>query len=326
MTRIQERLVADYDRSPGVGGWSTPTRVALLYVILGLVTLFLSDVVLVFFIDRPALLRQLQAVKGGAEVVLTACFIFVVMRWHENTLRERIESDRAHIQELSVLHRVFRHNIRNKVNVVLGHANRVRQTVQDDALRTSLETIVDHASEIAATADDAVAVEKISETWDETVQMDLVGVVTEVVADYEAPTGVEIDVSGPDEAWVSAPLHLRTAIEELLDNAVTHNDADVCRVWVRIRPPGGTQARTELTIADDGPGMPAGVQSILESQEVNAKRHLTTFGLWKAYWITTRAGGTFSIEERDPRGCRIRLSVEPTTAPRRQMTTPEWRA
>lgn len=290
---------------------ATPAIVAALYLGLGIGALFLSDVVFVALIDDPAVVRQIQAFKGGLEIVLTAGFIYVAMARHERSLRSSVAVNRERAQELAVLHRVFRHNLRNKLNIIFGHARQAKAEVKDETLRVRLETVIDQLGTIYKTTERAVQIEQLSFSDADPEPVEVVAIVEELVAEFETTTDAEFELSVPTTAWVWTLPYLRLALDELLDNAVTHNDAPQCRVHVTVDTESPDGPRTRITIADNGPGMPSGTQEKLDSIEVNPNNHLTTFGLWTAYWIVSRSGGEFEIEANEPRGCRIHLSFDP---------------
>lgn len=289
---------------------STPAFVAAIYLCLGVGALFLSDVVLVTLIDNFTVVQQLQALKGVVEIVLTTAFIYIAMARHERSLRSSIAVNREQAQELAVLHRVFRHNLRNKLNVVFGHARQAKAEVTDDRLRVRLETVIDQLGSIYDTSEQAVKIEQLSFSNADPEPVEVVALVEELVAEYETTTDATFELSAPATAWVRSFPQLRVALNELLDNAVSHTNAPQCRVSVTVSTDSSDRPMTRISIADNGPGIQAGTQEILESIEVDPSNHLTTFGLWTAYWIVTRSGGEFDIEANEPRGSRIVLSFD----------------
>ena len=62
----------------------------------------------------------------------------------------------------------------------------------------------------------------------------------------------DIEVSAPEAAPVIAHPRLPTAFEELLENAVEHNDRDRLAVTARIDPATGPDDATRIETADTG--------------------------------------------------------------------------
>jgi signal transduction histidine kinase len=256
-----------------------------------------------------------QALKGFVEIVLTTAFIYIAMARHEQSLRKSVAVNRERAQELAVLHRVFRHNLRNKLNIVFGHTRQAKAEVADDNLRARLETVINQLGSIYETSEQAVKIEQLSFSNIETEPVEVVAVVEDLVAEYKTATDATYEVTAPDTAWVWSFPQLRLALTELFDNAVTHNDTSQCKVSVTIDTKSSNRPITRVSIADNGPGIPSGTQEKLESIDVDPNNHLTTFGLWTAYWIVTRSGGEFDIEANEPRGSRIVLSFETASPP-----------
>jgi signal transduction histidine kinase len=284
-----------------------PTQAALLYLVLGTFSLFLSDVLLVEALgDRP-LLSQIQALKGGIEVLLTAGFIFVMMRYSRSKLEESLSQAREREQELAVLHRVFRHNLRNSLNVILGYTRQARLRTDDPEQRAALETASANVREVHHLVEQVVRIQKLANSETDRVDVDIVPVVRSLVEDYRRETGAHVDVSLPETALARTHSGIELAIDELIDNAVAHSDVSPPTVRIEVEPAGTSPSRVRIVISDDGPGMPPETQRILESTDVEDSHHLATLGLWTAYWVVTRSGGSFDIENTDPRGCRISI-------------------
>ncbi|MFB6271068.1 MAG: PAS domain-containing protein, partial [Halobacterium sp.] len=79
--------------------------------------------------------------------------------WVSRDVTDREERD----QRLRVLNRVLRHNVRNSLNVVLGHANRLDEEVEDS---DDAERIVDAAEELLAVSEKARVVERVLDSDD----------------------------------------------------------------------------------------------------------------------------------------------------------------
>ncbi|MFB6132899.1 MAG: sensor histidine kinase [Halanaeroarchaeum sp.] len=96
----------------------------------------------------------------------------------------------------------------------------------------------------------------------------------------------------------------RTAIAELLDNAVEHNDRPHPSVDVGMDV---TDDSVAVMVADDGPGIPEHERAVLREGEETPLVHGSGLGLWLVYWIVTMNGGRLEIEDNEPRGTVVRL-------------------
>jgi len=192
-------------------------------------------------------------------------------------------------QRLAVLNRVLRHNLRNKIEVVRSHAEALRD--REDGT---------HADAILATADEIADLGYSARTIDQFVsasgnhsQVDLAGVVREVVSETEQ-NAVSVSVTAPETATVEANrAAVHAALEEAVENAVTYADA---RVAITVEPhPAGY----EIRIADDGPGIPAGELASLEAGTETALQHGSGLGLWQLKWAVRTIDGDLSFDTAD---------------------------
>lgn len=211
-------------------------------------------------------------------------------------------------QRLSVLDRVLRHNLRNKMNVIVGRV--------DDILTGGSGTDpVENAREIRRVAEDLLTLGEEARRFQDVLDADAertavhdvttitATVVDEVAADHPEAT-IEADL--PDSAPVRASGVVELAIEEAVENAVVHNDRDEPTVEVEgsVEPDG-----VELLVRDDGPGIPAEEVAVIENGTETALDHGSGLGLWLVYWTVTKYGGEVSFEsaENGGQGTTVRL-------------------
>lgn len=123
----------------------------------------------------------------------------------------------------------------------------------------------------------------------------------------------DIDIAAglPDEQCVIGTAKLDTVFDQLLENAVTHNDADEPWVGVEIQSPTDTDEFVTVVVADNGPGIPEHEREVLTAAEETPLQHSNGMGLWVVNWIVTRSGGHIEVTDREPRGSRIKLHLRP---------------
>lgn len=292
----------------------TPLQIVGIYLVVGFVALYGSDVLLVRWVEDAATLSRLQTIKGGVEVLGTGGLIYILARRSRRSLRATNERLERQQEELQVLHRVLRHNLRNDVNLVAGYVDRLIDEVDSDRHRAWCEELRAVADRIAHYAEQTQKINRV--TTDDTIKtIDLVAVVERVIdTNPEVSRAVIDDASLPDTAPVRAHPMLATAIDELLTNAVQHGDRDAPEVTVAIDPEAGPRHRTELVVSDDGPGVPDHVRRIVQQRGENQLVHLDGLGLWLVSWVVLVSDGRLDIEDRDPRGTHVRLSLPKATA------------
>ena len=285
----------------------TPGRIAVVYLLFGFVGLYVSDVVFARAFAEP-LRSQVQAAKGAIEILVTGGFIFAISVASRRQLKRTNEQLERRNEELHVLHRVLRHNLRNDLNVIEGHAEYVEATLDSDDLADTCGTITRKAEAILSYIERAGQIRRLSESQSvET--FDLARIVPMIADSHELLTdAVDLTVDSPDSAPVTANHMLSAAIEELLTNAVTHTDSDTPTVSIRVSTANAPRGMTAIEVADDGPGIPLDVRRIIESDEHDQLAHLSGLGLWFVRWTVTDAGGSLSFDV-DPDGTTVRVLV-----------------
>ncbi|MFW6321604.1 MAG: ATP-binding protein [Halohasta sp.] len=202
--------------------------------------------------------------------------------------------------QLKVLHRLLRHNLRNDLNVIEGFAEILTRRIDDAQNREYAARIRDNATRLSELSETANTIESVAghRALDRRpIELgEMVRTVVDASADqYEA---AEFTVGELPPATVAAGLHLETAIGELIENAIEHNDADVPRVSVGVGVDGGTAT---LTVSDNGPGIPPDEWAVVTGDtEISQLEHGSGLGLWLVRWVTEGYGGELSYHDRDP--------------------------
>ncbi|MFW6153336.1 MAG: PAS domain-containing protein, partial [Halobacteriota archaeon] len=203
-------------------------------------------------------------------------------------------------QQLAVLDRVLRHNLRNDMNAILGHAELIEEGKVDDP--------AGHAAHIRHVADGLLSFsEKERALADLIVEPNgtrqrplaqLVRPPLDIIR--EAYPDATITVASLPSVDVTALETLEVAVRELVENAIEHCDRPEPRVTIDTTVEGDI---VELRIADNGPGIPAHERDIIESEgETDPLVHGSGMGLWLVKWIVQRSGGRLRFYENEPRG------------------------
>ena len=213
-----------------------------------------------------------------------------------------ITDEQTREQRLTVLNRVLRHNVRNKLDVIMAHA----EAIDDDE---HSQTIRETATELVGrTQKTRHAEDSMTDSTDTPETVDVTAVARDVAQTvrHEHPTS-EISVTSPDELVVTTHRTVLTRVlEELVDNAITHNDASVPQIEITVR--GGDTA-VELSVADNGPGIPEREQQILADGTETQAEHRLGIGLWFVNWAVLRLGGKLEFGENDPTGSVVTVHL-----------------
>lgn len=213
---------------------------------------------------------------------------------------QEVTREREREQRLDVLNRVIRHNLRNEMTVVMGHAEQVADRTDDPELATLAETITDSAERLLATGNKAREFERVRGMQDGLRSVDVTALVADAAADLEAEfpaATVEVESQpGVRTSRTTDPHVLLLVVASLIENAVTHNDTDSPRVRITL---SGAEDGPEIRISDNGPGIDAGELAPIQNGVETELQHSTGIGLWVASWGVAMLGGELEFTETD---------------------------
>jgi PAS domain S-box-containing protein len=219
-------------------------------------------------------------------------------------------------KQLEVLDRILRHNLRNDLNVIHARATMLEEKARDD-LQPHAIAILSKSRELIRTANKEREIVQLltgprcqREQHISAVARNAVDRVGQTYPDAELTTDIQDDVH-----WAASP-KLNRAIEELLVNAIVHNDTEQPTVKLSVDT---YPNRVEVMVADDGPGIPGSETAILEAPDsLDPLFHGSGLGLWLVYWIAKRSQGTVTFAENEPRGSVVTLRItDSDTGPER---------
>lgn len=211
---------------------------------------------------------------------------------------------RRHRQRLAVLHRVLRHNLRNEMTVIRGHAERLGSGGADGDTIDHAAVIEERAAHLLGIGEKAAEFERLAARDDGTaVRLD--AAITDAVrsARHEHP-GTTFEVGDLPPAACGAPIE--TTVRNLIENAAEHNTASDPAVTVGATIEDGT---ARITVADNGPGIPSVELEVLETDSETPLRHGSGIGLWIVNWTVEILGGTVEFAENDPTGSVVVVRV-----------------
>ncbi|GAA0505676.1 PAS domain S-box-containing protein [Halorubrum aquaticum] len=218
-------------------------------------------------------------------------------------------------QELEILNRLVRHDIRNDLAVVLGWIEILEDHVDDEG-RGYLEKVLhsgEHVIELTEIARDYV--EMTVSNGDLAVEPTPLSSVlaTEVALREESFPDAEFVVHDPlPEVDVAANGMLGSVFRNLLNNAVQHNDKDVPVVEVSCE---SRDEDVEVRIADNGPGIPDDRKNeVFGKGERDFDSPGTGIGLYLVYTLVTQYGGEVWAEDDDPTGTVFVVRLPKATA------------
>ncbi len=280
-----------------VGGWCT----------LGAALLALGGVLVILYQQEYGVVmdEKVFVVINGASGGAFVGFLVGVYN-----IRQRQAQTRADqlARQLTVLNRVLRHDIRNTANIIQANAELLTDEPGDTA--TKVDTIKQQATDLVTLGKRAKNIEQVLiEQGENHERVDIASRVRtccdRIRRDYPV---AEIETSLPSTLPVITHQLIDSALMNVIENAVEHNDKRVPHVTIEstVVSRDGTDY-VELEIADNGPGIADYETSVLERGYETDLEHTSGLGLWLVSWIVTNADGHIRFEENEPEGSIVCL-------------------
>jgi PAS domain S-box-containing protein len=212
-------------------------------------------------------------------------------------------------QRLAVLERVLRHNLKNKMSVVLGRTDALADT---DGLDAEAR---EHVTAIANVAETLLGISQEAREFRDVITLkeneprtcDVVAIVADIVDNKRhAFPDTRIALDAPESALVSTRGRLHVAVDELIENAIDHSDRDRPTVEVTVRI---ADDAVTVAVADDGPGIPAMERDVIAASTERPLEHGSGLGLWLVTWTVEQSGGRIDIRDNEPRGTVVTLTL-----------------
>jgi PAS domain S-box-containing protein len=219
-------------------------------------------------------------------------------------------SRREREQRLEVLNRVLRHNVRNDLNVILSSAQHAVELTDDEDVAVTVQRVVDVGGSLVALSEKARDIERVIEGRHPLRMLDVVDLVTrEVERVRDAHPSATVEIEAPDRETAYAIDGLETAVENLLVNAVEHHpdDPHVVVTVATVREDGDRWV--EITVADDGPGIPYQEREAVLAGDESDLHHGSGLGLWLVNWIVERSNGRLRFDESDLGGAAVTIRL-----------------
>jgi PAS domain S-box-containing protein len=213
-------------------------------------------------------------------------------------------------RQLRVIDNILRHNLRNSLTVIRSQAERLERSVDD--VPPEVDAILAEADKLETTGEKSRAITKVLSDEPRVKRIGLAASVRSIAQSVrEDHPEAHIDVTAPEHAVVSATYNLDRAIEELVRNAIVHNESESPSVAVRVEEGADT---VHVHFEDDGPGISEMDREVLETgRAIEDLYHGSGLGLWLVYWIVSRSNGSISVEESGSAGTAITVTLHRDT-------------
>ena len=271
----------------------SPRAVAGLYLVFGGACVLLVDVTVGTMADSAAPFSPVRMASGLALVGASSLFLYGAVGHHCRRAVSANEQLETSNQQLQVLSRVFRHNVRNDLNVVQGYTDLLERRLEDERSRECLETIRETTEDMVEMSEKLRVIEDASPGPVED-RVDLTAVVHETVEGLDdGRPNVEFSLDLPERAWIRADHSVSYPVREVFENALAHNDDPDRRVRASVETNGST---TCLEVHDNGPGIPEGERAVLRAEEETPLSHASSIGLWLVKWMCELQDGSVRFD------------------------------
>ncbi|MFC7075951.1 sensor histidine kinase [Haloarcula halophila] len=215
--------------------------------------------------------------------------------------------------QMLVFNRVFRHNLRNDMSVILLSAERILDTDGvPEPVERSAERIQARAESFMEMSEHARTIQ--NELWsgnptgiDRIDATRAIDEIAETLREEYPEAAIETDLG--EAVPVYAARVLFPLVTELGRNALEHNDlpASDRSVTFRVSCQADTAA---ITVADNGPGIPDLETELLAgTRDETPTSHGNGLGLWLVKWLVDSLGGEISVATGTQRGTAITITL-----------------
>lgn len=272
------------------------------------------DVPVVVLTGMPEERLGIDAVSRGAQdylpkddlaprILLKTIQYAIERKEQERELRRRSE-------QLGILTRLTRHDIRNDVSLIVGRARELTEYVEPRG-RGQLEEIIqsgNHVLQLTRTIGDALDA-ITGETTQPLAAVELRSVLrSEVETASALYQGAEITLGEVPDVTVRANRLLSSVVANLINNGVFYNDKDVPRVHVEA---AADEETVTIRVSDNGPGIPTHQRQLLfEGEMEEDERGGLGIGLTLVHRFVDQYGGSIQIEDNEPEGTRFVIALQ----------------
>lgn len=218
----------------------------------------------------------------------------------------RVERQR---DQLEILNRLIRHDIKNDMTVVVGLTEMLRDEVPEE-LRDDVDRVLgtgQHTLEMTEVA--RVLVEIIRTGGELGVEATSLApaLLEEVHNARRSFPAATFEVDDPPKVKVQANRLLGAVFRNVLNNAVQHNDKDAPHVHVATTV--GDETVT-VWIADNGPGFPDSLkETLFERKGTGLTGEEESMGLYLVGTLVEQCGGTIRVKDNEPEGAVVEIEL-----------------
>ena len=215
---------------------------------------------------------------------------------------EQIEEQRRTLQ---FINRLLRHDIANGLNVVSARSQ-ILQSHDDEEVEEHATVIFERTEQLIDLTEDVREFSSALQNDPKPVEVtEIIESEAQMVQQTYPEANVRVRV--PDPTEVLAGKFLSSAVANVIENAVEHNDREQPTVEVDVERKADN---VDIRVADDGAGISNDrIEDILRSPDESTEP-MHGIGLSLVETVLNRCGGSLEISDNEPRGTVIRLRLQ----------------
>jgi signal transduction histidine kinase len=193
-----------------------------------------------------------------------------------------------------IFSRLFRHNFRNRLNVLNGHVTAIQKQDEHGEYTTETAQIKAVSDQLLAHSEKATKLRNLVDTDQQQAQLNLCALVREHIERVSSDAKVSVTTDINENVVISGNPLVTEAIHELFENAIQHHHGEADpQLWISVFADGSEGV---FVLEDDGPGIADSELEALHLGSESSLTHGSGVGLWLVDLIVRKSNGTFTLD------------------------------
>ena len=213
-----------------------------------------------------------------------------------------VTDDRQREQQLAVLNRVLRHNLRNETTVISGYAELLEADVSDPQQARQageIEAASDRLLSIAEKVREFEGVQKRERQPESLAISTVMDEITQRCSAEHGDAAIEWTVTPPELQLRTDRVLLSMLLTNLVENAIIHSGESEHPVTISVSGSSDAAGDVAFEISDTNERIPELEIETLRAGDETPLQHGQGIGLWIVYWCVQKLHGSIDFEYDD---------------------------
>jgi len=216
-----------------------------------------------------------------------------------------VTDERRRKQQLGVLNRVLRHNLRNEISVIRGYADLIEARSNAPEIDAQATSITDASDRLLSIAEKVRGFEQLQDRELHLTNIDVEQFLSEIKGQFDTPVAaIDWQVSSSDLTVRTDAQLLSLVLSNLIENAIRHADTDEPTVTVAV---SAAEEGTIFEVRDSNQQIPQIEIESLRAGDETPLQHGQGVGLWIVNWCVSLLDGEIEFQYDD--GNRVRVTL-----------------